>query len=64
MIAVKGLSKSFGTGRGRVDVLRSIDLTIDRGERVAVVGASRTGKKTPMHIPGGLEHPTEGGVYF
>jgi lipoprotein-releasing system ATP-binding protein len=64
MIAVKGLSKSFGTGRGRVDVLRSIDLTIDRGERVAVVGASGAGKTTLMHILGGLDHPTEGGVLF
>jgi lipoprotein-releasing system ATP-binding protein len=64
MIAVKGLSKSFGTGRGRVDVLRSIDLTIDRGERVAVVGASGAGKTTLMHILGGLDHPTEGSVLF
>jgi len=62
MIEVCGLSKSFGAGSGRVEVLRDIDLTIARGERVAVVGASGAGKTTLMHILGGLDHPTAGGV--
>jgi len=64
MIEVTNLSKSFGTGQGRVDVLRHIDLKIEGGERVAVVGASGAGKTTLMHILGGLDHPTEGGVLF
>jgi lipoprotein-releasing system ATP-binding protein len=64
MIEVTNLSKSFGAGQGRVDVLRRIELRIDRGERVAVVGASGAGKTTLMHILGGLDRPTEGGVFF
>lgn len=64
MIEVTKLSKSFGAGQGRVDVLRQVDLRIERGERVAVVGASGAGKTTLMHILGGLDHPTEGSVFF
>jgi len=64
MIEVANLSKSFGAGQGRVDVLRHVDLSINHGERVAVVGASGAGKTTLMHILGGLDHPTEGSVSF
>jgi lipoprotein-releasing system ATP-binding protein len=64
MIEVKGLSKNFMTGRGRVDVLAGIDLIIREGERVAVVGASGAGKTTLMHILGGLDHPSSGNVLF
>lgn len=64
MIEVKGLTKSFVSGRGRVDVLCGIDLVIRAGERVAVVGASGAGKTTLMHTLGGLDHPTSGNVLF
>ncbi len=64
LIRVTGLSKSFGTSGGQVDVLRGIDLDIHRGERVAVVGSSGAGKTTFMHILGGLDRPTSGGVVF
>lgn len=62
MIEVKGLTKSFTTGQGQVDVLRGIDLKIAEGERVAVVGTSGAGKTTLMHILGALDHPTSGTV--
>jgi lipoprotein-releasing system ATP-binding protein len=64
MIEVTNLTKSFATGRGRVEVLRGIDLQITAGERVAVAGASGAGKTTLMHILGGLDHPTGGSVRF
>ncbi len=64
MIEVVGLTKNFGVGQGRVDVLRGIDLRIARGERVAVVGSSGAGKTTFMHIIGALDHPTSGSVSF
>jgi lipoprotein-releasing system ATP-binding protein len=64
LIEVKALNKSFGLGQNRVQVLYDVDLTIDRGERVAVVGASGAGKTTCMHILGGLDHPTSGNVFF
>lgn len=64
MIAVRALSKSFTTDRGRVDVLKEVDLDIQAGERIAVVGASGAGKTTLMHLLGGLDRPTSGSVHF
>ncbi|WP_432818733.1 ABC transporter ATP-binding protein [Trichloromonas sp.] len=64
MIEAQGLNKSFGTSDGRVDVLRGIDLRIERGERVGVVGTSGAGKTTLMHILGALDRPTSGTVRF
>ncbi|MDY0268730.1 MAG: ABC transporter ATP-binding protein [Trichloromonas sp.] len=58
------MNKSFGTSDGRVDVLRGIDLRIERGERVGVVGTSGAGKTTLMHILGALDRPTSGTVRF
>ena len=58
MIEAQGLNKSFGTIDGRVEVLRGIDLRIERGERVGVVGTSGAGKTTLMHILGALDRPT------
>jgi len=64
MIAVRALSKHFITDRGRVDVLKEIDLDIRVGERIAVVGASGAGKTTLMHLLGGLDRPSSGSVLF
>ncbi len=64
LLRVSGLSKSFTTGDGSIDVLKGIDLTIDRGERIAIVGNSGVGKSTLLHILGTLDHPTEGSVEF
>jgi lipoprotein-releasing system ATP-binding protein len=64
LIEIAGVNKSFVSGPGRVDVLHDIDLTIGRGERVAIVGPSGAGKTTLMHILGGLDRPTTGTVHF
>jgi len=64
VIEVTKVQKWFQTPRGRVDVLRGIDLSIPSGERLAVVGASGAGKTTLMHILGVLDHPSSGQVLF
>jgi lipoprotein-releasing system ATP-binding protein len=64
MIAVRALSKSFMTDRGRVDVLKDVEFDISAGERIAVVGASGAGKTTLMHLLGGLDRPSSGSVHF
>lgn len=64
MIEVKGLTKEFVRGHGKVEVLRGITLSIQRRERVAIVGSSGAGKTTLMNILGGLDHPTNGSVHI
>jgi lipoprotein-releasing system ATP-binding protein len=54
-IEIGGLVKSYTRGVERVDVLRGMDLTVERGEMLAVVGASGVGKSTLLHVLGGLD---------
>lgn len=64
MIAVHGLCKRFVTDQGTIEVLRDIDINVQAGERIAIVGASGAGKSTFMHLLGGLDRPSEGSVRF
>jgi len=54
-VEVAGLVKSYPVGRGRLEVLRGLDLQVARGEMLAVVGASGVGKSTLLHVLGGLD---------
>lgn len=56
------VSKTFYAGSSRVDVLVNLNLDIERGQTLAVVGASGVGKSTLLHILGALEKPTSGRV--
>ncbi len=64
LIEAIGLSKSFITAAGELEVLSGIDLTFHAGEIVGITGASGAGKSTLMHILGALDRPSSGKVFF
>jgi len=64
VIAVDGLSKSYGTGSTQVNALNEVSFSIKQGEFVAVVGASGSGKSTLLHMLGGLDRPSGGYVHI
>ena len=62
MIRSTGLRKSFTTPAGELQILKGIDLDIEQGEFVSIVGASGAGKSTLLHVLGTLDRPTEGSI--
>ena len=58
------VSKEYDGPAERLAVLRGVNLTIDEGESIAVVGASGAGKSTFLHLLGTLDTPTQGEIYF
>ena len=64
MIEIEALSKTYVMGEETVTALDSVDLTITRGESLAIVGPSGSGKSTLMNILGGLDRPSQGRYRF
>jgi len=64
LIETSQLRKSFVTKAGELQVLKGIDLSINEGEMVSIVGASGVGKSTLLYILGALDRPTSGEVFF
>lgn len=56
------LTKTYGQGDIKVNALNSADITVQKGEFIAIVGPSGSGKSTMLHLLGGLERPTNGTV--
>jgi lipoprotein-releasing system ATP-binding protein len=63
LVRCRGLSKSYPSGRERIQVLQDLELVLERGEMVAVLGQSGVGKSTLLHLLGCLDHP-DGGDYL
>lgn len=61
-VAVRGIVKSYTVGGRALIVLRDLDLHVDRGEMVAIVGASGVGKSTLLHLVGGLDRVDAGDI--
>jgi lipoprotein-releasing system ATP-binding protein len=61
-VHVAGLSKSYDVAGRRLTVLSDLDLSLEKGEMVAIVGASGVGKSTLLHVLGGLDTPDSGEI--
>lgn len=64
MIDIREITKSYGSGESRFQVLKCLDLTIEDGDFAVILGASGSGKSTFLNIISGLEHPDSGNVFY
>ncbi len=64
MLETKSLKKYYGSGENLVKAVDAVDIKIDAGEFVAIVGKSGSGKSTLLHLIGGLDRPSNGSVWI
>lgn len=64
ILEAKNVHRRFNEGQHHVDVLKGVNLSIEQGEFVAIIGASGSGKSTLLHLLGGLDRPTQGEVWL
>ncbi len=64
MVQVKNITKSFGNGDNKTEVLKGISLTVEDGDFVVILGASGSGKSTLLNVMSGLEKPDGGEVLY
>ena len=63
-LEIRDIKKSFGTGDSKVDVLKWLDLDIEKGEFCVLLGPSGSGKSTLLNIIGGIENADGGSIYI
>jgi len=64
IINCQQLEKTYADGASQVQVLKTLDLTVYQGERLAIIGQSGSGKSTLLHLLGGLDQPSAGTVFI
>lgn len=64
ILRTENLKKSYGKGESKVIALDGVNLSVEKGQFLSVVGSSGSGKSTLLHILGGVDKPTEGKVYI
>ncbi len=64
VIKAEGITKHYEIGKHQIPVLRGVDLSIQAGEKVALLGASGAGKSTLLHLLGLLDKPTSGSIQY
>ena len=64
LLRCEGIKKIYGRNESRIEVLRGVSFSVERGELTAVVGASGSGKSTLLNILGTIDRPSEGEVYL
>ncbi|VWX31237.1 transport protein of outer membrane lipoproteins (ABC superfamily, atp_bind) [Moraxellaceae bacterium 17A] len=64
ILTAKNITKTYQDGKTTTNVLNHLDISINSGERIAIVGTSGSGKSTLLHILGGLDVPTSGEVWL
>ncbi|MDD4899499.1 MAG: ABC transporter ATP-binding protein [Candidatus Omnitrophica bacterium] len=64
MLEAKNIRKTYFNGKDSLEVLKAVDLKIEKAEFAAIIGPSGAGKSTLLHILGGLDSPSQGKVFF
>lgn len=64
ILRTENLTKTYGMGDTKVTALNNLNLKIDKGEFVSIIGASGSGKSTLLHMLGGVDQPTKGKIYI
>ena len=64
ILRCENLTRAYGSGSARVTALDHVNISIQKGEYVSIVGASGSGKSTLLHLLGGVDRPSEGSIFI
>ena len=64
ILEIKNLSKKYHTKEGEILAIKNINIEVDKGDFIALVGSSGCGKSTLLNLIAGLEKPTKGSIIF
>lgn len=64
LIKTENLGKSYPQANGNLEILKNINLTINKGESICIVGSSGAGKSTLLHLLGALDRPSSGKIFY